>query len=323
MSKIIYITRRIPEAGLKILKEKGIEFDMGTEKLSPSKKSLVKALKKKPYDGVISFLTDPIDKDIFDACPTAKVFANFSVGFNNIDLEEAKKRGIQASNTPGTSGTAVAEHAVALMFALTTRLVEGDKFVRAGKFKGWDPELLIGTDIKGKTIGLIGVGDIGGRVAHMLHDGFGVNVIYSDMAANADLEQATGAVKKETAEILRTADIISLHVPLLPSTTHMINKETLATMKKTAILINTSRGPVVDENALVDALKNGIIGGAGLDVYEFEPKLAKGLAKLPNVVLTPHIASARQTARDMMAEIAAKNVVSVLETGKIINSVIK
>lgn len=323
MNKKIYITRRIPEKGLALLREHNIEFDMGTDKLAPSKKYIIKKLKKNQYDGVISFLTDSIDKEIFDACPTAKVFANYSVGFNNIDITEAKKRGIEVSNTPGTSGTAVAEHAVALMFALTTRLVEGDRFVRSGKFKGWDPELLIGTDIKGKTIGLIGVGDIGSKVAHMLHDGFGINVLYSDMNPSPELEAKTGAIKKETAEIFRIADIISLHVPLLPSTTHMVNKDTLATMKNTAILINTSRGPVVDENALVYALKNRIIGGAGLDVFEFEPKLAKGLTKLSNVILTPHIASARQSARDMMAEIAVKNIISALDTGKVINSVIK
>lgn len=323
MSKKIYITRKIPEAGLKILREKGIEFDIGTDKLAPSKKYIIKMLRKYPYDGVISFLTDKIDAEIFDACPTAKVFANFSVGFNNIDTEEAKKRGIEASNTPGTSGTAVAEHAVALMLALTTRLVEGDRFVHDGKFKGWDPELLVGTDMKGKTVGLVGVGDIGSQVAKMLHSGFGVNIIYSDVNQNTALEQANGAVRKETSEILKEADIISLHVPLLPSTTHLINKETLATMKKSALLINTSRGGVIDENALVEALKKGTIASAGLDVYEFEPKLAKGLSKLPNVVLTPHIASARTTARDMMSELVAKNIISALETGKVINSVIK
>ncbi len=323
MSKKIYITRKIPEAGLKILREKGVEFDMGTSKTSPSQKYIIKMLNKKPYDGVISFLTDYIDKKVFDACPTVKIFANFSVGFNNVDIEEAKKRGIAVTNTPGVLGTAVAEHTVALILALTTRLVEGDKFTRAGKFKGWDPELLVGTDIKGKTIGLIGVGDIGGKVAHMLHSGFGVNIIYSDINQNTLLEQDTGAIKKETVDVLREADIVSLHVPLLPSTTHLINKDSLATMKKTAILINTSRGPVVDEKALVDALKNGVIAGAGLDVFEFEPKLAKGLTSLPNVVLTPHIASSRKTARDMMAELAVKNIISVLESGVALNSVIK
>ncbi len=323
MNNKIYITRKIPEAGLKILREKGIEFDMGTSKLPPSKKYIIKMLKKYPYNGVVSFLTDTIDTEVFDACPSARVFANFSVGFNNINIDEAKKRGIAISNTPGTSGTAVAEHAVALMLALTTRLVEGDRFVRKGKFKGWDPELLVGTDMKGKTIGLVGVGDIGSQVARMLHSGFGANIIYSDMSQNTILEEATGAKKRETPEILKQADIVSLHVPLLPSTTHLINKDSLATMKKSAILINTSRGPVVDEKALVEALKSGTIAGAGLDVYEFEPKLTKGLEKLPNVVLTPHIASSRTSARNMMSELVAKNIISLFETGKVINSVIK
>jgi glyoxylate reductase len=323
MDKKVYITRKIPEAGLKLLREKGILFDMGDSKNPPTQKEIIKALKKKPYDGVISFLTDKLDKNVFDACPTVKVFANFAVGFDNVDLEEIKKRNILVSNTPGTSGTAVAEHTVAFMLTLTTRIDEGDRFMRAGKYKGWDPDLLIGTDMKGKTIGLIGAGQIGTEVAKILHYGFGSNVIYSDIAPNPTLEAITGPTRKETAEILREADIVSLHVPLLPSTHHLINKESLATMKKTAFLVNTSRGAVIDEKALVEALKDKVIRGAAIDVYEFEPKLTKGLTKLSNIVLTPHIASARQSARDMMAEIAAKNIISVFETGKIINSIIK
>lgn len=323
MQKQIYITRRIPEAGLKLLREKEIEYDMGKNTLPPSKKELIKKLKKKPYDGVISFLTDQIDAETFEACPTAKVFANFSVGFNNIDLAEAKKRNVVVSNTPGTSDVAVAEHTVALMFALTTRLVEGDKFVRQGKFKGWDPELLLGSDLRDKIVGLIGCGAIGTKVAQMLHGGFGINILYSDLNPNENLEKSFGAIKKETEEVLREADIISLHVPLLPSTKHLINEKTLKMMKKSAFLINTSRGPVVDEKALVEALKNDIIGGAGLDVYEFEPKLARGLSKLNNVVLTPHIASSRVSCRNMMSEVAVKNIIAALETGQVINSVIK
>ncbi len=321
MQKNIYITRKIPEAGLKLLREKGITYDIGEFKHPPTKKELVKALKKKSYDGVINFLTDKIDADVFDACPTAKIFANFAVGFDNIDIEEAKKRNICISNTPGTSSTAVAEHTVALMMALTTRLVEGDTFMRRGKYKGWDPNLLIGTDMKGKVIGLIGAGQIGTEVAKILHFGFGSNVIYSDITPNPVLEQITGPTRKETAEVLREADIVSLHVPLLPSTKHLINKETLATMKKSAFLINTSRGPVVDEKALVEALEKDIIRGAALDVFEFEPKITKGLTKLPDIILTPHIASSRQSARDMMAEIVAKNIISVFERGVDINSV--
>ncbi len=323
MNKQIYITRKIPEAGLKLLEEKGIHYDMGKDSLPPKKKDIIKKLKSKPYDGVISFLTDTIDAEIFDACPTAKIFANFSVGYNNIDLEEAKKRGIEASNTPGTSNTAVAEHTVALMMALTTRITEGDRFMRSGKYKGWDPELLVGTDMKGKIIGLIGGGAIGCEVARILHKGFGSTIIYSDIVENKLLEEETGAAKKELKELISTSDIISLHCPLLASTTHLINKEALTSMKKTAFLINTARGAVIDESALVEALKNKEIKGAALDVFEFEPKLAKGLAKLENVILTPHIASARESARNQMAEIAAKNIISVLEGGKAISSIIK
>jgi len=324
MTKQIYITRKIPETGLKLLRDKGINFEMGTSKIPPTKKELIKVLSKKPYDGVISFLTDTLDKEVFDACPTSHIFANFAVGFNNVDTEEAKKRGIQISNTPGTSATAVAEHTVAFMLTLTTRIDEGDRFMRKGKYKGWDPDLLIGTDLKGKTIGLIGAGQIGTEVAKILHYGFGSNVIYSDISPNIELEKIIGENKrKETFEILREADIVSLHVPLLPSTKHLINKETLSMMKKTSFLINTSRGGVIDEKELVYALKNGVIKGAALDVYEFEPKLTKGLNKLCNIVLTPHIASARQSARDMMAEISAKNIISFFETGEAINNVIK
>lgn len=323
MSKQIYITREIPEAGLKLLREKGIEFDMGTSDLPPTKKEIIKKLKKKPYDGVISFLTDPIDKDIFEACPTVKIFANFSVGFNNVDIEEAKKRGIEVSNTPGTSELAVAEHTIALMFALTTRIVEGDRYMRAGKYKGWNPSLLVGTDMKGKTIGLVGGGAIGSQVAKVLHNGFDAKIIYCDVVENKKLEEETGAIKKEFNDLIKESDIVSLHCPLLPSTTHLINKDVFEIMKPGSFLVNTARGPVIDEKALVEALKNKKIRGAALDVYEFEPKIVKGLNKLDNVILTPHIASARESARNMMAEIAAKNIIGVLEEGKAFSSVIK
>ena len=323
MTKQIYITRKIPEAGLKLLRDNDISYDIGNKKTPPNQKDIIKVLSKKPYDGVISFLTDKLDSKVFDACPTAKIFANFSVGFDNADIEEAKKRNISITNTPGTSATAVAEHTVALMFALTTRLLEGDRFMRSGKFKGWDPELLVGTDMTGKTIGIIGGGQIGTEVAKMLHNGFNVKIIYSDINPNVELEKCFCVERKETAEILKEADIVTLHIPLLPSTKHLIDSKALSTMKKSAFLINTSRGGVIDEKALVKALKEGIIKGAGLDVYEFEPKLSAGLNKLPNVVLTPHIASSRVSARNMMAEIAAKNIISVVNGGQPINNVIK
>lgn len=321
MEKIIYITRKIPDTGLKLLDQSGIKYDIGSFKKPPQKKDLIRELKKKNYFGVISFLTDKIDSEIFEQCPSVKIFANFAVGYDNFETEEAKKRNIYLTNTPGTSAIAVAEHTVALMLSLTTRLVEADEFMRDGKYHGWDPDIFVGTDLRGKTIGLIGAGQIGTEVAKILHYGFGSNVIYSDIKRNTDLENIDGVIRRETEEVLRESDIVSLHVPLLPTTKHLINKETLSTMKKTAILINTARGPVIDELALIEAIKNKVILGAGLDVYEFEPKISKGLNKLPNVILTPHIASARTGARDMMSEIAAKNIIEFFEKGKPLNNI--
>jgi glyoxylate reductase len=321
MDKKIYITRKIPEIGLKLLKDNGIKFDIGKSKNPPSKKELIKVLKNNNYDGVISFLTDPIDKEVIDSANNVKIFANFAVGYNNIDTEEARKKNIFVTNTPGTSSVAVAEHTVALMLSLTTRLVEADEFMRRGKYKGWDPNIFIGTDMKDKIIGLIGAGEIGTQVAKILHYGFGSNVIYCDVKQNIELEKIEGVIKKDFEDILKEADIISLHVPLLPSTKHLINEKTLKMMKKEAFLINTSRGPVVDEKALIKALKEDTIRGAGLDVFEFEPKLSRGLTKLQDVIITPHIASARQSARDKMAEVAVQNIISVFENGKPINNV--
>ena len=317
MSKKILITREIPQVGIDMLKAKGYAVTVcpgkaGDAPLPHAK--LISYLKKTPYDGVISLLTDPINAKTLDAAPSVKIFANYAAGFNNIDLAETKKRGVIATNTPGVSSVAVAEHAVALMFALTTRLVEADAFTKKGKYKGWSPMSFIGSDMTGKTIGLIGVGSIGYEVARMLVTGFGVSIVYYDVVPNQKIESAFGAQRCDRVEdVLQRADIVSLHVPLLDSTHHLINERSLKMMKPTAFLVNTSRGPVVDEKALVGALKNGTIAGAALDVFENEPKLAPGLAKLANVVLTPHIASAREHARNEMARIAATNVIEVLE----------
>jgi len=319
--KIIYITRKIPEPGLKLLDEHGIKYDIGNFKKPPTQKDLIKELKKKNYSGVISFLTDKIDAEIMGVCPSIKIYSNFAVGYDNLNIEDAKARNIFLTNTPGTSSQAVAEHTIALMLALTTRLVEGDEYMRQGKYRGWNPNIFIGTDLRGKTIGLIGAGQIGTEVAKMLRYGFGANVIYSDIKRNTDLENIDGIIRRETADVLKESDIVSLHVPLLPSTHHLINAETLKTMKTTSFLINTSRGPVVDEKALIEALEKDIIQGAGLDVFEFEPKLSKGLTKLPDVIITPHIASSRQSARDNMSIIATKNIISFFETGKPLNNV--
>ncbi|MFA6095730.1 MAG: D-glycerate dehydrogenase [Candidatus Paceibacterota bacterium] len=308
--KKIFITREIPEVGIDMLRKAGFEVVIRMEDSVPSERDLARELSRGGYDGVISLLTDPISAKIFDAAPSVKIYANYAAGYNNIDIEGAKKRGVTIANTAGVSGTAVAEHTIALIFALTTRLVEGDAFVRKGKYKGWSPMAFMGTDLHGKTIGLIGAGNIGAEVARALRHGFGAEVIYYDIKRNEALERECGATWRDSVEaVLRESDIVSLHVPLLPSTHHLIDASRLALMKRSAFLVNTSRGPIIDEEALVSALKAGTIRGAGLDVFEFEPRLARGLAGLPNTVLTPHIASSRQSVRDEMSRSVAESII--------------
>lgn len=312
--KNIFITRWIPDAGLALLNQKGYSVDVYPKDRVPSARELMKFLRKKPYDAVLTLLTDKIDSQIFDVAPVLKVVSNYAVGVNNIDLEEARKRNVLVTSTAGASSDCVAEHTLALMLSLTTRLVEGDSFIRSGKFKGWSPSLLIGTDLWAKTLGLIGAGRIGEKVAYKAQRGFDMKIIYHDIIRNEYIEKDHGAIFLQTVEeVLRQADIVSLHVPLLDSTRHLINAERLKLMKPTAFLINTSRGPVVDEYALVSALQTHAIRGAGLDVFEFEPKLARGLTKLSNVVLTPHIASARESARQEMSIMAAQNIIDAFE----------
>lgn len=314
MNKSVFITRTIPEIGVKMLQDKGYRVDVYPKDRVPTQKELISYLKKYPYDAVLCLLTDTIDTKVFDAVPTAKLFSTYTVGFNNIDSVEAKKRDITITNTSGSSRINVAEHAVALMLGLTTRMVEGDRFTRKGKYKGWTPMAFIGEDLTGATIGLVGTGLIGSEVARILNKGFGAKIIYHDLNQNTQIENKYGAVRCGSLdELLKQADIVSLHVPLLPSTHHLISKEKFALMKPSALLVNTSRGPVIDEKALVEALKNKTIRGAGLDVYEYEPKLVPGLAKLENVVLTPHIASARESARIEMATISANNIIDFFE----------
>lgn len=314
MNKKIFITRKIPSVAITMLKEKGYEVDVYPKDSVPKQAEIIKFLKKNKYDAVISLLTDKIDRAVFDASPSTKIYANYAIGFDNIDLVEAGKRGIYVTNAPGDYSGCVAEHAMAMILDLSIRMSESDRYVRNGKYKGWSPMNFIGNDISGKTLGIIGVGKIGERLAGIAVRGFNMKVIYYDMRRNESLEKIGDVKHMETKEeVLKQSDFVSLHVPLLDSTRHLINEKSLKLMKPGSFLINTSRGPVIDENALVKALQNKTIKGAGLDVFEFEPKLAKGLAKLDNVVLTPHIASARESARNEMAVTAAQNVIDCLE----------
>ncbi len=318
----IYVTRKIPEVGIKMLRDKGYSIDINTKDRPLTKKELLKVLKAKKYDAVLSLLTDQIDAEVMDVSPSTKIFANLAIGFNNFNIEDAKKRGVFLTNTPGGGAERVVEHTWAFILALTCRIVEGDTYMRKGKYKGWDPMLLPGTHVEGKTLGIIGTGKIGAGVAQRAAHGFLMKVAYYDIRRNEELEKNYGAVFYPTIEeVLKVSDVVSLHVPLMKETYHLMNAERFSFMKKTAFIINTSRGPVIDEKALVAALKERTIAGAGLDVFEDEPEMAPGLAKLQNVVLTPHIASASLESRDDMATKAAINIISSIETGKPVHPV--
>lgn len=319
----VFVTRAIPEAGPNLLGAAGHTVIVSPKDGALTKSELVAALKAHNPDAVLCLLTDKIEGDVLDAAPQAKIFANYAVGFDNLDVKAATERGVTLTNTPGVLTDSVAEHTVALIFAITKRIAEADRFTRAGKYTGWAPLLLLGSDLRGKTLGIVGGGRIGSRVLEIMGRGVGMRCIYYDIKRSEELEKATGAEFCASAEeVLHEADVVSIHVPLLDSTRHLINADRLRTMKPTAYLINTSRGPIVDEAALVEALKNGTIRGAALDVYENEPTLAPGLAALDNVILTPHTASATEETRSKMSEIAAQNIIAFLN-GEVPPNVVK
>src|SRR3989338_1672605 len=264
----IFITRKIPSRGIDMLKAKGWEVLISPHNRVLTKDELTQM--GKGYDAVLSQLTDKIDGSVVDGWgPSAssrqavKIIANYAVGYDNLNVKEIAERGVMMTNTPDVLTETVAEHTFALILAIAHRIAESDKFSRAGKYHGWEPELLLGTDVSRKTLGVIGLGRIGSRVAHHAVKGFDMNVMYHDLKRNDAFEKEFCAVYKEKLEdLLSEADFISIHVPLLPATRHLINAERLRLMKPTAYLVNTSRGPIVDEIALRDALKTGIIKGA-------------------------------------------------------------
>jgi glyoxylate reductase len=307
----VFVTRRIPEAGIKMLRDQGFEVEISDYDGVLPRPTLLE--KVKGADAILSLLTDKIDGEVLDAAgPQLKIVANYAVGFDNLDVTAAKQRNIILTNTPEVLTESVAEHTIALIFAIAHRIVESDQFMRDGKYVGWAPMLFLGNDLVGKTLGLVGLGRIGAAVAKRMHDGFEMKIVYYDVKRNEELEKQYHLEYRDLESLLKEADFVSIHVPLLESTRHLIGEPQLKMMKKTAYLINTSRGPVIDEKALVAALKSGEIKGAALDVYEEEPKMAPGLAELPNTVLTPHTASATEETRSAMSELAAKNIIAVL-----------
>ncbi len=306
----VFITRKIPEKGINLLKEKGFEVDVGPEG-KISREELLE--KSKGADAILSVLTEKIDGEIMDAAgEQLKIIANYAVGYNNIDVEEAKKREIMVTNTPGVLTDAVADHAVGLLFSVAQRILEADQYTRAGEYKAWGPELFLGADVTGKKLGVVGFGRIGLAVAERMKNGFGMEILYHDIEKNEEMEEKLGAKYMKLEDLLKESDFVTLHTALTDETKHLISKEKIEMMKPGAYLINTSRGPVIDEKSLIEALKEKKIAGAALDVFENEPELSPGLADLKNVVLTPHIASATKDTRNKMAEMAASNVIAAL-----------
>ncbi len=305
----VFITRELPDIAFKLLQENKIPFDYYKKNQPIPRKLLLQKVKN--CDALISLLTEKIDREVIDAMPKCKVIVNYAVGYNNVDVEYAKKRKIIVTNTPDVLTESTADLTMALVLACARRLSEGEKFIRNGKFKGWKPKLLLGIELKGKTFGIFGAGRIGSAVAKRVK-AFGTRIIYVDNKKNINLEKDTGAKKVSTNYLLKNSDIVSLHLPLNVKTFHYLNNDRLNRLKKNSILVNTSRGELIDEAALLQILKRKKLMAVGLDVFENEPDLNPELLKFSNVLVIPHLGSATNEARNGMAELATKNVINVL-----------
>ncbi|CAA9487556.1 MAG: D-3-phosphoglycerate dehydrogenase [uncultured Rubrobacteraceae bacterium] len=307
MPEKVLVTREIPAAGLRPLE--GYDLTVLSE-APPARDELLEAAEGAV--GVLSNVTEKMDAEFMDAAGSGlKVIANMAVGYDNVDVEAATERGIVVTNTPGVLDETTADTAFMLLLAAARRLGESERTLRAGEWHWWGPKLFVGVDVWGKTLGIVGMGRIGQAVARRGR-GFGMEILYHNRSRNEDAERELDARYADLDELLETADFVSVHTPLTEETRHLIGPEELDKMKPTAVLINTSRGPVVDEGALADALSDGRIFAAGLDVYEEEPKVHPKLLELESAVLAPHIGSGSQETRDRMAILAAENIVSVL-----------
>jgi glyoxylate reductase len=310
MPKSLFISNVLPQQAVQLIpKDISVEFN-DTDQPLP-KAELIRRLKGK--DGLICHIISTVDEEVFAGAPGLKVVSNVAVGFNNIDVAAARRRGVVVTNTPDVLTETTADFAWALLMAAARRVVEADHFARSGRWTRWQWDLLWGNDIHGKTLGIIGFGRIGRAVARRAL-GFGMRVLYHDaVRADAAAERELKATYAEPEMLLRESDFVSLHTLFIPETRHLIDERSLRLMKKTAILVNAARGPIVDEAALVRALTEGWIAGAGLDVFEDEPKIHPGLLPLKNVTLAPHIASASLDTRLAMATLAVRNCLAVLE----------
>jgi len=312
MKPKVLITREIPSPGIELLKTE-CEVEVNYEDRALTRQELLN--KSSDKDAVICLLTEKINAEFFDSAPNIKGVANYAVGYDNMDVNEAIKRNIPLSNTPDVLTDATAEMAWALLFSVARRVVESDMFLRSGQWEGWGPLQYVGRSVSGKTLGIVGPGRIGSSMA-MMSRGFNMKVLYSGNRRNMELEKTTNAKFVPFFELAQESDFISVHVPLKPETKHMFNEKVFKQMKKTAIIINTARGPVINESNLLDALTKGEIAGAGLDVYEFEPGVTENLKILNNVVLTPHTGSATIKSREAMSIMAAENILAMINGKK-------
>jgi glyoxylate reductase len=321
----VFVTRMIPEAGLRLLRKEGeVEIWPGPEDEVPSKKEIIDGIKK--ADVLLCLLTEAIDRAVMEANPKLLGIADQAVGYNNIDVETATQLGIPVTNTPGVLTDTTADLAWALIMSVARNIVQGHQYVKEGNFKIWRPKLLLGMDVspggsgKQKTLGIIGFGRIG-QAVFKRSKGFEMRVLAYDPFQKETIEQTEGVEYRELPDLLRESDFITLHASLSEKNLHLIGEKEFSMMKPTAFLINTSRGSIVDEKALVKALREKRIAGAGLDVYENEPNLAPGLMECENVVLLPHLGSASRETRDKMATMAATNALSMLKKEKAPNTV--
>jgi len=318
MKPSILVTRKLPEPALQKLKA-NCQADINYEDIPLSKEELIRRVADK--DGLATLLTDKIDRHIIDAGRKLKVISNVAVGYDNIDHRYARQKNIYVTNTPEVLTDATADLTWALILSVVRSIVPADRFTRQGKFKEWQFFLFLGSDLKGKRLGIIGLGRIGKGVARRA-SGFEMEVVYYNVRrANRELEESLGVIYLPFDQLLKTSDIITLHLPLTPQTHHLIDQREFQLMKPGSYLINASRGPVVNEKALVEALKSKRIAGAGLDVYENEPHIEPELLAMDNVVLLPHIGSAALETRTKMAMIAVENVLQGVYGKKPTNSV--
>jgi glyoxylate reductase len=309
----VLISRLLPEPAVALARSRA-DVDAYPHDAPMPRAELLERLAGKR--GLICVISEVVDEALLAARPDLRVVSNVAVGYNNVDVAACTRRGVVVTNTPDVLTDTTADFAWTLLMATARRLVEADRYTREGRFRQWEYMLLLGGDVHGKTLGVVGFGRIGRAMARRA-TGFGMRVLYQDaVAADPATERELGATRTDLSTLLRESDFVTLHTPLSPETRHLINADSLRTMKRTAYLINASRGPVVDEAALVQALKEGRIAGAGLDVFEEEPKVHPGLIELPNVVLAPHIASASHETRLKMATLAVENCLAVLEGRK-------